>query len=111
MEAGSKQPLILQLLKERRKFSELAVQLFQQKGVTAAVAANVKRKKRHRNAGAAPVTMAKLLLRRELLTQSEIDEIRVKVRRHFRGVSDSKGHGRAAEGGAGIFQLPPSRSC
>jgi type IV pilus assembly protein PilB len=81
IDGGSKQPLLLQLLKERRKFAEIVVQLYQSKGVTAAVLNGCEAEEsRRRAAGARATSLAKLLVKRELLTEKEVDDARRKAR-------------------------------
>src|SRR5437773_52356 len=79
--SSSKQPLLLQLLQERRRFAELVVQMHGEKGVTPRIIGLCEREEaRRRAAGARATPLGKLLIRRGLLNEREVDEARRKAR-------------------------------
>src|SRR5438132_572908 len=81
MKDSSKQPLLLQLLQERRKFSEQLLQLPQDKGLTEAVVRQCEREEEKRRlAGARATPLWKILYRKGLLTESDIEQLRKKSR-------------------------------
>ena len=81
MEGGSKQPLLLQLLQERRKFAQVVVEMYAEKGVTAEVVQRCQEEESHRRAaGARALTLQKILVRKELITEREASEALKKTR-------------------------------
>ena len=75
IEGAAKQPLLLQLLQEKRKFAELVVQMYQEsRGITAGVLRDcLADEQRRRAAGGRALPLHKILVKRELLTEKESD--------------------------------------
>ncbi len=110
IESTSKQPLLLQLLQERRKFAELVCQMYSGKGITEDVLRNVQAEEnRRRYYGSRALPLHKVLVKKELLTDKEVAEALRAARQSndsFIKPPDMEGFRRAlGEGGATIEKV------
>ena len=110
IESTSKQPLLLQLLQERRKFAELVCQMYSGKGITEDVLRNVQAEEnRRRYYGSRALPLHKVLVKKELLTDKEAAEALRAARQSndsFIKPPDMEGFRRAlGEGGATIEKV------
>ena len=81
MDSGSKQPLLLQLLQERRKFAQVVCEMYAEKGITDAIVQRCQEEEsRRRAAGGRAVALPKLLVKKDLLNEREAAEAMKKVR-------------------------------
>ena len=110
IEPSSKQPLLLQLLQERRKFAELVCKMYAAKGITEDVLRNVQAEEnRRRYYGARALPLHKVLVKKELLTDKEAAEALRAARQSNEGFikpADIENFRRAlGEGGATIEKV------
>lgn len=81
IESSSKQPLILQLLQDRRRFAEQVVEMYADKGVTPAVLRDIQLdEQRRRHTGIRATPLSKLLIKKHLLTEKEVEAANKAVR-------------------------------
>jgi type IV pilus assembly protein PilB len=73
MDGGSKQPLLLQLLQEQRKFLEAVQELYPEKVTPAVLRECQAEESRRRASGGRALPLRRVLLRRELLTEAEAE--------------------------------------
>ena len=74
IESGSKQPLLMQLLQERRRFVEQVVEMYAEKGVTAGLLRECEAEEmRRRMAGMRAIPLPKVLAKRGVLTEKEVE--------------------------------------
>ena len=74
IDTSSKQPLLLQLLQERRRFAEQAVQLYSDKGINAALLRECELEEQRRRAqGMRALPLTKILAKRGILTEKEAE--------------------------------------
>jgi type IV pilus assembly protein PilB len=76
IESGSKQPLIIQLLQERRRFAALAAQGFPEILTPAVLRACEREEMDRRATGARALPLWKILLKKQLLTEKQVEDVR-----------------------------------
>src|SRR5690349_20321670 len=74
IDSASKQPLLLQLLQERRRFAEQVVEMYANKGVNAGVIRECELQEQRRRAqGLRATPLTKILVKRGFLTEKEVE--------------------------------------
>src|SRR3954469_11948737 len=74
IDTGSKQPLLLQLLQEKRRFAEQVVEMYVDKGVTPALVRECELEEQRKRAhGQRATPLPKILVKRGILTDKEVE--------------------------------------